>query len=92
MQCFLRLKPPLLWVRSRLQVFGRRYYEQMPSMGLKSADAAYVLAFSVIMLNTDLHNNQVRRLPPRSSLGLLPCVRPGRPSRAHPCRRPCWRR
>ena len=42
------------------QVFGRRYYEQMPSMGLKSADAAYVLAFSVIMLNTDLHNNQVR--------------------------------
>ena len=30
-------------------------------MGLKSADAAYVLAFSVIMLNTDLHNNQASR-------------------------------
>ena len=42
-----------------LQVFGKRYYESMPSMGLKSADAAYVLAFSVIMLNTDLHNDQV---------------------------------
>lgn len=44
-----------------MQVFGRRYYEQMPSMGLKSADAAYVLAFSVIMLNTDLHNNQNKK-------------------------------
>ena len=34
----------------------------MPSerSGLRSADAAYVLAFSVIMLNTDLHNTQVR--------------------------------
>ena len=41
------------------QVFGRRYFEQMPSMGLRSTDAAYVLAFSVIMLNTDLHNTQV---------------------------------
>ena len=43
-----------------MQVFGKRYYEQMSSMGLLSADAAYVLAFSVIMLNTDLHNTQVR--------------------------------
>jgi len=46
-------------LRFVLQVFGKRYYEVMPSMGLKSADAAYVLAFSVIMLNTDLHNTQV---------------------------------
>ncbi|KAL4436787.1 hypothetical protein ABPG75_003926 [Micractinium tetrahymenae] len=44
-----------------MQVFGRRYFEQMPSMGLKSADAAYVLAFSVIMLNTDLHNTQNKK-------------------------------
>ena len=44
------------------QVFGKRYHQQMPSdrSGLKSADAAYVLAFSVIMLNTDLHNTQVK--------------------------------
>ena len=41
-------------------MFGSRYYEQMPSMGLRSSDAAYVLAFSVIMLNTDLHNDQAR--------------------------------
>lgn len=44
-----------------MQVFGRRYYEQMPASGLKSVDAAYVLAFSVIMLNTDLHNTQNRK-------------------------------
>ncbi|PSC74405.1 ARF guanine-nucleotide exchange factor GNOM isoform B [Micractinium conductrix] len=44
-----------------MQVFGKRYFEQMPSMGLKSADAAYVLAFSVIMLNTDLHNTQNKK-------------------------------
>lgn len=53
--------PPWPWPCSaHAQVFGRRYYEQMlPGMGLRSADACYVLAFSVIMLNTDLHNTQV---------------------------------
>ena len=31
---------------------------------VKSQDAVYVLAYSIIMLNTDLHNPQVRvRLP-----------------------------
>lgn len=44
-----------------MQAFGTRYHAQMPSMGLKSADAAYVLAFSVIMLNTDLHNTQNKK-------------------------------
>lgn len=44
-----------------VQSFGKRYYQQVPTSGLKSADAAYVLAFSVIMLNTDLHNTQNKR-------------------------------
>ncbi len=44
-----------------VQSFGKKYYEQVPKSGLKSADAAYVLAFSVIMLNTDLHNTQNKR-------------------------------
>ena len=44
-----------------MQSFGQRYFEQMPEAGLKSADAAYVLAFSVIMLNTDLHNTQNKK-------------------------------
>eukprot|EP00887_Chlorella_sp_A99_P008000 scaffold12.g8000.t1 len=32
--------------RGNQSAFGTRYHAQMPSMGLKSADAAYVLAFS----------------------------------------------
>ena len=44
-----------------VQSFGKRYFEQVPQSGLKSADAAYVLAFSVIMLNTDLHNSQNKK-------------------------------
>ena len=28
---------------------------------IKTADAAYVLAFSIIMLNTDLHSPQIRK-------------------------------
>lgn len=28
---------------------------------MANADAAYVLAYSVIMLNTDLHNSQVKK-------------------------------
>lgn len=52
-----------------LQVFGKRYYDQMPSMGLRSTDSAYVLAFSVIMLNTDLHNTQVNTSAGRVFIG-----------------------
>ena len=44
-----------------VQSFGKKYFEQVPKSGLRSADAAYVLAFSVIMLNTDLHNTQNKR-------------------------------
>lgn len=48
-------------------------------MGLKSADAAYVLAFSVIMLNTDLHNNQARPpCPPRTWRSAVTRRQPGR--------------
>lgn len=39
--------------------FGRHYYKYN-SDTFRSADAAYVLAYSVIMLNTDQHNNQVK--------------------------------
>lgn len=38
--------------------FGRRYY-QLNEAVFRHADAAYVLAYSVIMLNTDQHNTQV---------------------------------
>ncbi len=38
--------------------FGRAYFKVAPSL-FAHEDAAYILAYSVIMLNTDRHNNQV---------------------------------
>ncbi|KAH8108152.1 Sec7-domain-containing protein [Cristinia sonorae] len=40
--------------------FAECYFAAGPAE-IKSTDAAYVLAFSIIMLNTDLHNPQVRK-------------------------------
>lgn len=45
--------------------FAERFTVQNPDV-FNNADAAYVLAYSVILLNTDLHNNQVKK---RMSLG-----------------------
>lgn len=42
-----------------INAFGRHYYAGNEDV-FRCADAAYVLAYSVIMLNTDQHNNQVR--------------------------------
>ncbi|KXN70491.1 hypothetical protein CONCODRAFT_17574 [Conidiobolus coronatus NRRL 28638] len=42
-----------------MEKFADRYCETNPNV-FNNADAAYVLAFSVIMLNTDQHSNQVR--------------------------------
>ncbi|WFD35252.1 GDP/GTP exchange factor for ARF [Malassezia cuniculi] len=42
------------------ETFARAYYASSPP-GIRSEDAVYVLAYSVIMLNTDLHNPQVTR-------------------------------
>ncbi|KAI9292157.1 Sec7-domain-containing protein [Neoconidiobolus thromboides FSU 785] len=40
--------------------FSERYVSQNPGV-FHNADTSYVLAYSVIMLNTDLHNPQVKR-------------------------------
>ena len=42
-----------------MEKFAERYHAQNPSQ-YRSADTAYVLAFSVIMLNTDAHNPGVK--------------------------------
>lgn len=42
------------------ETFARKYYAMRPP-GIASEDAVYVLAYSIIMLNTDLHNPQVTR-------------------------------
>jgi brefeldin A-inhibited guanine nucleotide-exchange protein len=41
-----------------LECFSRQYCENNPAM-FEHPDVAYVLAFSVIMLNTDLHNRNI---------------------------------
>ncbi|WFD07354.1 GDP/GTP exchange factor for ARF [Malassezia vespertilionis] len=42
------------------ETFASAYYSCKPE-GIRSEDAVYVLAYSIIMLNTDLHNPQVTR-------------------------------
>ncbi|KZV62609.1 Sec7-like domain is implicated in guanine nucleotide exchange function [Peniophora sp. CONT] len=42
------------------ETFAAHYFASGPAE-IRSQDAVYVLAFSVIMLNTDLHNPQVRK-------------------------------
>ncbi|KAG6551263.1 hypothetical protein Mapa_007189 [Marchantia paleacea] len=43
-----------------LEAFAQRYYEQSPVV-FANEDAAFTLAYSIIILNTDLHNPQVKR-------------------------------
>ena len=44
-----------------MEKFAARYIDTNPQNDIfASADAAYVLAFSIIMLTTDLHNDQVK--------------------------------
>ena len=42
------------------ETFAHKYFLTQPA-GIRSEDAVYVLAYSIIMLNTDLHNPQVTR-------------------------------
>jgi brefeldin A-resistance guanine nucleotide exchange factor 1 len=42
-----------------MENFARRYYSQNSASPIASEDAAFVLAYSVIMLNTDAHNPNV---------------------------------
>ena len=43
-----------------LEVFAARYHESNPGV-VADADSAFVLSYSIIMLNTDQHNPQVKR-------------------------------
>eukprot|EP00474_Spongospora_subterranea_P009548 CRZ10006.1 hypothetical protein [Spongospora subterranea] len=43
-----------------MEEFARRYYGQNPSGPISDQDAAFILSFSVIMLNTDAHNPGVK--------------------------------
>lgn len=39
-----------------METFAAEVYRQCPHLPFKNEDAAFILAFSLIMLNTDLHN------------------------------------
>lgn len=41
-----------------INCFGKAYYKHAPDV-FANEDAAYILAYSVIMLNTDRHSSQV---------------------------------
>lgn len=41
--------------------FAKKYYEEQQSNAFADVDAIYILAFSVVMLNTDLHNPCIKR-------------------------------
>ena len=51
-----------------MEKFAERYCSQNPG-AYKSADTAYVLSFSVIMLNTDAHNPGVKNKMTREGQG-----------------------
>ena len=42
-----------------LDAWSRQFFKQCPGF-FKSADAVHVLAFSLVLLNTDRHNSTVR--------------------------------
>jgi len=42
-----------------VESFGTKYHEQNPNGEVKGKDAAYILAFQTIMLNTDLHSSSI---------------------------------
>ncbi|KAL6622803.1 hypothetical protein ACP70R_032682 [Stipagrostis hirtigluma subsp. patula] len=44
-----------------LEAFSERFYEQQTAGVFATKDAAFILCYSVIMLNTDLHNPQVKK-------------------------------
>ena len=55
-----------------MEKFAERYVSCNPDT-FKSADVAYVLAYSVIMLNTDAHNPQVKaKMSKQVGPGALP--------------------
>lgn len=43
-----------------MKAFAERYFAQSEEKIFEDSDTAYILAFSTIMLNTDLHNPQVK--------------------------------
>jgi len=43
-----------------MEKFAEKYHMDNPDIGFANADTAYVLSFSIIMLNTDAHSDQIK--------------------------------
>lgn len=56
--CAHRLPGEAQKIDRLMEKFAERYVKCNPT-SFKKADVAYVLAYSVVMLNTDAHNPQV---------------------------------
>lgn len=41
-------------------MFSQRYYATNPSSSLVNVDTIFILAFAIIMLNTDLHSRNIK--------------------------------
>lgn len=67
-----------------INAFGRAYFSTSPDV-FAHEDAAYVLAYSVIMLNTDRHNSQVRNDKPLVMPMCHPCMIISAESTANVC-------
>ena len=51
-----------------MEKFAERYCSQNDTEGVfANADTAYVLAYSLIMLNTDAHSSQIKKMTQPSS-------------------------
>ena len=45
-----------------IEKFGERYFKEQGSDGpFKTPDAVYVLSYSIMMLNTDLHSASIKK-------------------------------
>jgi len=47
-------------INSVVQIFAGKYFNDNVSGMVASEDAAFVLSYAIMMLNTDLHSPQVR--------------------------------
>ncbi len=50
----------LSFINSFIQVFGQRYCATNSSSSLANVDTIFILAFAIIMLNTDLHSRNIK--------------------------------
>jgi len=44
-----------------MEKFAEKYHADNPGIGFANADTTYVLSFSIIMLNTDAHSDQIKQ-------------------------------